>query len=106
MPTPPGPSSEPSPETAPDRASDGAGDGVRWVVFSCLLVPAVLVVYGSSVGNATVSALGLASVTAVCRLLLCRSERATARGAEGAHRSGRQAGSCAPGVTGSSTHNH
>ncbi|MFD9421491.1 MULTISPECIES: hypothetical protein [unclassified Streptomyces] len=102
MPTPSGPSSEPSPETAPD----GAGIAARWVVFGGLLVPAVLVVYGSSVGNATVSALGLASVTAVCRLLLCRSERATARRAEGAHRSGRQAGSCAPGVTGSSTRNH
>ncbi|MEE1739619.1 hypothetical protein PUR49_24370 [Streptomyces sp. BE147] len=85
MPTPPGPSSEQS----RDAASDPAGDGVRWAVFGGLLVPAVLVVYGTSVGNATVSALGLASVTAVCRLLLRRSERATLRAPEGTQRSGR-----------------
>ncbi|AQU71144.1 hypothetical protein BBN63_22775 [Streptomyces niveus] len=48
---------------------------VRWAAFSCLLVPVVLVVFGTSVGGAAVPALGLVAVTAVCRLLLRRSER-------------------------------
>ncbi|WTL22895.1 hypothetical protein OG329_28190 [Streptomyces sp. NBC_01506] len=50
-------------------------DVVRWAAFSCLLVPVVLVVFGTSVGGAAVPALGLLAVTAVCRLLLRRSER-------------------------------
>ncbi|MER6994846.1 hypothetical protein [Streptomyces sp. NPDC000410] len=51
---------------------------VRWATFSCLLVPVVLVVYGTSVGGAATTALGLAAVTAACRVLLRRSERAAA----------------------------
>ncbi|WSM10448.1 hypothetical protein OIE74_25300 [Streptomyces sp. NBC_01716] len=48
---------------------------VRWAAFSCVLVPVVLVVFGTSVGGAAVPALGLLAVTAACRLLLRRSER-------------------------------
>ncbi|MFB8351729.1 hypothetical protein [Streptomyces niveus] len=55
--------------------ADSASDVVRWAAFSCLLVPVVLVVFGTSVGGAAVPALGLLAVTAVCRLLLRRSER-------------------------------
>ncbi|MER0445886.1 hypothetical protein ABR738_15170 [Streptomyces sp. Edi4] len=61
-------------------ASDPAGDVVRWAAFSCLLVPVVLVVYGSSFAGAAGSAIGLMAVTAACRLLLRRSERAAADG--------------------------
>ncbi|MEU9705462.1 hypothetical protein [Streptomyces sp. NPDC047981] len=56
-------------------AAESAGDVVRWAVFCCVLVPVVLVGYGTSLGGATGTALGLAAVTAVCRLLLRRSER-------------------------------
>nr|WP_199885463.1 hypothetical protein [Streptomyces sp. CB00455] len=55
---------------------------MRWAAFSCLLVPVVLVVYGTSLGGAAVATLGLLAVTAACRTLLRRSEkaeRATAR---------------------------
>ncbi|MEU6864043.1 hypothetical protein ABZ924_12305 [Streptomyces sp. NPDC046876] len=55
---------------------DPAGDVVRWAAFSCLLVPVVLVVYGTSFGGAAVATLGLVAVTAVCRAMLRRSERA------------------------------
>ncbi|MFF4185842.1 hypothetical protein ACFYZ9_21865 [Streptomyces sp. NPDC001691] len=58
--------------------ADPAGDVVRWAAFSCVLVPVVLVVYGSSFAGAAGSALGLTAVTAVCRLLLRQSERAAA----------------------------
>jgi hypothetical protein len=51
---------------------------VRWAAFSCLLVPVVLTVYGTSFVGAVAAALGLAAVTAVCRLLLRHSERAAA----------------------------
>ncbi|MBT2449502.1 hypothetical protein J7F03_20900 [Streptomyces sp. ISL-43] len=54
---------------------DPAGDVVRWAAFSCLLVPVVLVVYGTSFGGAAVATLGLAAVTAACRVLLRHSER-------------------------------
>ncbi|MBC9717007.1 hypothetical protein H9Y04_31180 [Streptomyces sp. TRM66268-LWL] len=54
-------------------------DVVRWAAFSCLLVPVVLVAYGTSLAGAAVAALGLAVVTGVCRALLHRSERGTAR---------------------------
>ncbi|MEU7116423.1 hypothetical protein [Streptomyces sp. NPDC046182] len=60
---------------APHPAADPAGDVVRWAVFCCVLVPVVLVVYGTSLGGAAGTALGLAAVTAVCRVLLRRSER-------------------------------
>ncbi|MGW6979014.1 hypothetical protein ACWGE1_06120 [Streptomyces sp. NPDC054932] len=55
---------------------DPAGDVVRWAAFSCLLVPVVLVVYGTSFGGAAVATLGLLAVTAACRILLRHSERA------------------------------
>ncbi|MFG2993255.1 hypothetical protein ACGFZK_28835 [Streptomyces sp. NPDC048257] len=55
---------------------DPAGDVVRWAAFSCLLVPVVLVVYGTSFGGAAVATLGLLAVTAACRILLRHSEKA------------------------------
>ncbi|MFE5833147.1 hypothetical protein ACFQ67_08090 [Streptomyces sp. NPDC056488] len=67
-----------------DRGEQAAGDVVRWAVFCCVLVPVVLVVYGTSLAGAAGAALGLVSVTAACRVLLRRSERGlraeTARG--------------------------
>ncbi|MFD7261635.1 hypothetical protein [Streptomyces sp. NPDC059874] len=54
---------------------DPAGDVVRWAAFSCLLVPVVLVVYGTSFGGAAVATLGLLAVTAACRVLLRHSEK-------------------------------
>ncbi|MFF6970678.1 hypothetical protein [Streptomyces tsukubensis] len=87
-----GPSARPAPPAAGDAApapsggtadpaGDPAGDVVRWAAFSCLLVPVVLIVYGASVGGATAAALGLAAVTAACRVLLRHSERNAARAA-------------------------
>ncbi|WP_327355874.1 hypothetical protein [Streptomyces sp. NBC_01304] len=55
------------------------GDVVGWAAFSCVLVPVVLVVYGTSFGGAAWAALGLAAVTGVCRVLLRQSERGAAR---------------------------
>ncbi|MEU6226496.1 hypothetical protein [Streptomyces sp. NPDC047042] len=63
--------------TSPSR--DSASDLVRWAAFSCVLVPVVLVLYGTSLGGAAGTALGLATVTAVCRVLLRQSERGAAR---------------------------
>lgn len=57
-------------------AEDPAGDVVRWAAFSCLLVPVVLVVYGTSYGGAAVATLGLLVVTAACRAMLRYSEKA------------------------------
>ncbi|WMX46886.1 hypothetical protein RGF97_21550 [Streptomyces roseicoloratus] len=54
---------------------DAGSDVVPWAVFCCALVPVVLVVYGTSLGGAAGTALGLAAVTAACRVLLRRSER-------------------------------
>ncbi|MER5729429.1 hypothetical protein ABT084_14000 [Streptomyces sp. NPDC002138] len=54
---------------------DPAGDVVRWAAFSCLLVPVVLVVYGTSFGGAAVATLGLMTVTAACRVMLRHSEK-------------------------------
>ncbi|MDX3643813.1 hypothetical protein P1P70_31345 [Streptomyces sp. MB09-02B] len=54
---------------------------VRWAAFSCVLVPVVLVWYGTSLAGATGAALGLAAVTGVCRVLLRQSERGAARAA-------------------------
>ncbi|CAM5415839.1 hypothetical protein SXANM310S_06221 [Streptomyces xanthochromogenes] len=91
--------------------AEAAGDVVRWAAFSCVLVPVVLVVYGSSFAGATGSALGLMAVTTVCRLLLRQSERAAAeeramrsfpaparrgRAASSGHRGGRHGGGCTP----------
>ncbi|MEU5308321.1 hypothetical protein [Streptomyces sp. NPDC021562] len=70
------------PRPAPD-AADAAGDVVRWAVFSCVLVPVVLLWYGTSPAGAAGTALGLAAVTAACRYLLRRSERGR-RGRHGA----------------------
>ncbi|MEU3598510.1 hypothetical protein ABZ714_07220 [Streptomyces sp. NPDC006798] len=70
-------------------SAEAADDVVRWAAFSCLLVPVVLVGYGASVGGAAAAALGLAAVTAACRVLLRRSERNASRprpGAAGEHR--------------------
>ncbi|MFD7441405.1 hypothetical protein [Streptomyces sp. NPDC059909] len=77
--------------------ADSADDVVRWGAFSCLLVPVVLVAYGTSVGGAAAAALGLAAVTAVCRVLLRRSERAAALPVRArAHRGGGRRGRNAP----------
>ncbi|MER5396567.1 hypothetical protein [Streptomyces sp. NPDC002599] len=54
------------------------GDVVRWAAFSCVLVPAVLLRYGSSLAGAAGTGLGLAAVTGVCVILLRRSERGAA----------------------------
>ncbi|MFE0704458.1 hypothetical protein [Streptomyces sp. NPDC058872] len=67
---------EPAPEARTGaEASEQAGDVVRWAAFCCVLVPVVLLAYGTSLGGAAGTALGLVSVTATCRLLLRRSER-------------------------------
>ena len=60
-------------------SEDSSTDVVRWAAFSCVLVPVVLVWYGTSLAGATGTALGLAAVTAVCRILLRQSERVAAR---------------------------
>ncbi|MFE9684111.1 hypothetical protein ACFYXC_01080 [Streptomyces sp. NPDC002701] len=52
---------------------------VRWAAFSCVLVPVVLVGYGTSLAGAAGTAFGLAAVTGACRVLLRRSERGAAR---------------------------
>nr|BBJ53383.1 hypothetical protein SAVMC3_60120 [Streptomyces avermitilis] len=67
------PPSPARPSAAPP--SDTASDVVRWAVFSCALVPVVLVWYGTSLAGAAGTALGLAAVTGVCRMLLRQSER-------------------------------
>ncbi|WP_405617704.1 hypothetical protein OG292_27140 [Streptomyces sp. NBC_01511] len=66
--------------TVSTTSAESASDVVRWAAFSCVLVPVALVVFGTSVGGAAVSALGLVAVTAVCRLLLRRSEQAARTG--------------------------
>ncbi|MFD7626173.1 hypothetical protein ACFV7Q_08995 [Streptomyces sp. NPDC059851] len=86
QPTPPTPFADPAPRVsaAPVHSSvrsgkhsqdDPTGDVVRWAAFSCLLVPVVLVVYGTSFGGAAVATLGLVAVTAVCRVMLRASEK-------------------------------
>ncbi|MER5430703.1 hypothetical protein [Streptomyces sp. NPDC002588] len=65
--------------TAARRGDERSTDLIRWAAFSCALVPVVLLWHGSSLAGATGTALGLGAVTAVCRLLLRRSERGTAR---------------------------
>ncbi|WP_435859040.1 hypothetical protein [Streptomyces varsoviensis] len=93
------------------RASDAVGDVVRWAVFSCALVPVVLLACGRSFGGAAGTAVGLAAITCACRGLLRRAERNAARSAAervaphrgrhgrtgvGAHRGGRLSESGAP----------
>ncbi|WP_242552616.1 hypothetical protein, partial [Streptomyces beijiangensis] len=69
-----------APSAPPPAQLSGSGaEVIRWAAFSCVLVPVVLVVYGTGVGAALLTALGLAAVTAVSRLLLLRSERTSAR---------------------------
>ncbi len=95
-------------------SEDSATNVVRWAAFSCVLVPVVLLWYGTSLAGATGTALGLAAVTAVCRLLLRQSERGAARikageagpsprrrgrhhrTGTGAHRGGRHTGGSTP----------
>ncbi|WP_320776209.1 hypothetical protein [Streptomyces sp. CRN 30] len=74
---------------------------VRWAAFSCLLVPVVLLWCGGSFAGATGTALGLAAVTAACRVLLRRSEAGA--DAAGAARRGRHH-RAAPGARGSGRH--
>jgi hypothetical protein len=71
----------PTPETPRATAppQDTVTDVVRWAAFSCVIVPVVLLWYGTSLAGAAGTALGLAAVTAVCRLLLRQSERVAAR---------------------------
>lgn len=61
------------------QETDTTTDVVRWAAFSCVLVPVVLLWYGTSLAGAAGTALGLAAVTAACRVLLRRSERGAAR---------------------------
>ncbi|KOV59240.1 hypothetical protein [Streptomyces sp. MMG1121] len=81
----PGPRHSFEPRTVPDSASEV----IRWAAFSCVLVPVVLVWYGTSLAGAAGAALGLVAVTTACRVLLRRSERCAARCAQ---RSGTQSG--------------
>ncbi|MFI1413581.1 hypothetical protein ACH4Y0_27215 [Streptomyces sp. NPDC020707] len=71
--TAPAPAPAPAPGKSP--AQETATDVVRWSAFSCVLVPVVLVGYGTSLAGAAGTALGLAAVTGACRVLLRRSER-------------------------------
>ncbi|MFI2432376.1 hypothetical protein [Streptomyces sp. NPDC018693] len=64
-------------ETAP--SDEKVTDLIRWAAFSCVLVPVVLLWCGTSLAGAAGTALGLAAVTAVCRVLLRQSERGAAR---------------------------
>ncbi|MER8005649.1 MULTISPECIES: hypothetical protein [unclassified Streptomyces] len=104
----PGPPHAPDPSRPPENP---ATDVVRWAAFSCVLVPVVLLWYGTSLAGAAGTALGLAAVTAVCRLLLRQSERGAARlpaeesaphrgrrhrTGTGAHRGGRHTGGSTP----------
>ncbi|CAL9519430.1 hypothetical protein SUDANB6_03819 [Streptomyces sp. enrichment culture] len=74
----------------PRGRRDGITDLVRWAAFSCVLVPVVLLWFGTSLAGAAGTALGLAAVTGACRVLLRRSERcATGPGARKGGRHGR-----------------
>ncbi|MBO7936454.1 hypothetical protein [Streptomyces antibioticus] len=75
----PDPGADRSTDRPADRPADRSTDLIRWAAFSTVLVPVVLLWYGSSLAGAAGTALGLAAVTAVCRLLLRRSERVAAR---------------------------
>ena len=72
------PSTAPQPPSRTPAAQDTVRDVVRWAAFSCVLVPVVLVGYGTSLAGAAGTALGLAAVTGACRVLLRRSERGAA----------------------------
>jgi len=94
----PSPAAHPASPPMPDTASDV----VRWAAFSCVLVPVVLVWYGTSLAGAAGTALGLAAVTGACRVLLRQSERGAARlrGEERAPHRGRHGRSGPRGVGG------
>ncbi|MFI6035594.1 hypothetical protein ACIBBD_15725 [Streptomyces sp. NPDC051315] len=77
------PSSRPTPKAR--AGDDRTTDLIRWAAFSCVLVPVVLLWYGTSLAGAAGTALGLAAVTAACRLLLRRSERCASRPPAGDH---------------------
>ncbi|MFE7232774.1 hypothetical protein ACWCRF_07965 [Streptomyces sp. NPDC002405] len=64
---------------AADGEGGAVGEVVRWAVFSCALVPVVLLWYGTSFAGAVGTALGLGAVTGACRALLRHSERVAAR---------------------------
>ncbi|MFF8945345.1 hypothetical protein ACF1A5_24295 [Streptomyces sp. NPDC014864] len=106
-----GPRTVPERRPSPPRATDTASDVVRWAAFSCVLVPVVLLWYGTSLAGATGTAFGLAAVTTACRVLLRQSERGAARllaeeraphrgrrhrTGTGAHRGGRHTGGSTP----------
>ncbi|GCB49128.1 hypothetical protein [Streptomyces sp. NL15-2K] len=106
-----GPRSRSEARLATSPGQNSATDVVRWAIFSCVLVPVVLLWYGTSLAGATGTALGLAAVTAVCRILLRQSERGAARllaeeraphrgrhhrTGTGAHRGGRHSGGNTP----------
>lgn len=80
--------SQASGSALPGPSSDSANEVVCWAVFCCVLVPAVLLVHGTVLGEAALTTVGLAAMTFACRLLLHQSERAAARSAAGppAHR--------------------
>ncbi|MFI8187326.1 hypothetical protein ACIF8T_00680 [Streptomyces sp. NPDC085946] len=107
----PGPRPTPEADRAVPPSRDTAADVVRWAVFSCLLVPVVLLWCGTSLAGTAGTAAGLAAVTGACRLLLRRSERGAARlraeehphhrgrhqrTGSGAHRGGRHGGGDTP----------
>ncbi len=75
------PEHRPSPErdVGAGAADDSVSEVIRWSAFSCVVVPVVLLWYGTSLAGATGTALGLAAVTGVCRVLLRQSERGAAR---------------------------
>ncbi|WP_149830862.1 hypothetical protein [Streptomyces tailanensis] len=80
----------------PDRPDTAATDVVRWAAFSCVLVPVVLVWYGTSLAGAAGAALGLAAVTAACRILLRQSERGLRQSERGLRQSERVAAARTP----------
>lgn len=105
---------EPTPRTsrAPARpgpaapARDGVTDLVRWAAFSCFLVPVALLWYGASFAGTAGTAVGLTAVTAVCRLLLRRSEHLAARPSGGGRpvRGGRRRRPRGPDTQGQTAH--
>ncbi|MEU0744369.1 hypothetical protein [Streptomyces sp. NPDC006134] len=91
------PETPPGPRHADTRGRDGITDLVRWAAFSCVLVPVVLLWFGTSLAGAAGTALGLAAVTGACRVLLRRSERCAAGPPAGGGRTG-------PGARGGGRH--
>jgi hypothetical protein len=107
----PGPRTAPRTTAQKPPAPHAASDVIRWAAFCCVLVPAVLILFGVPLAAAVSTALGLAAVTAACRALLRQSERGAARlradetvphrgrhsrTGTGAHRGGRHTGGNSP----------